>query len=154
MKANQRVRTGLAALLAVFAAASCVDEKVVERIVETAARELGRDPTELRRLNMIQPEQFPYQTPVALEYDTGNYEASLDKALELLHRARESLVHSGSIAELVYAGHAARVRFESFPRPDVVGVELGGENWRAELAAAGRSGAVIRSALPGPDSRR
>ena len=79
---------------------------------------------------------------------------ALDKALELLHQARESLVHSGSIAELVYAGHAARVRFESFPRPDVVGVELGGENWRAELAAAGRSGAVIRSALPGPDSRR
>ena len=79
---------------------------------------------------------------------------ALDKAMELLHQARESLLHSGSIAELVYAGHAARVRFESFPRPDVVGVELGGENWRTELAAAGRSGAVIRSALPGPGSRR
>ncbi len=56
---------------------------VVERLVETAARELGRDPAELRRLNMIQPEDFPYQTPVALVYDTGDYEASLDKALEL-----------------------------------------------------------------------
>ena len=56
---------------------------VVERIVETAARELGRDPAELRRLNMIQPEDFPYQTPVALVYDTGDYEASLDRALEL-----------------------------------------------------------------------
>ncbi len=57
---------------------------VVERIVETAARELGRDPTELRRLNMIKPDQFPYETPVALVYDTGDYEASLDKALELV----------------------------------------------------------------------
>ncbi len=55
---------------------------VVERIVETAARELGRDPTELRRLNMIKPDQFPYETPVALVYDTGDYEASLDCALE------------------------------------------------------------------------
>ena len=55
---------------------------VVERIVETAARELGKDPAELRRLNMIQPEDFPYETPVALVYDTGDYEASLDKALE------------------------------------------------------------------------
>lgn len=56
---------------------------VVERIVETAARELGRDPAELRRQNLIRPEQFPYQTPVALIYDTGDYEASLDRALAL-----------------------------------------------------------------------
>ena len=55
---------------------------VVERIVETAARETGRDPAELRRINMIQPDQFPYETPVALVYDTGNYEAHLKKALD------------------------------------------------------------------------
>ncbi len=54
---------------------------VIERIVETAARELGVDPAELRRRNFIPPDAFPYQTPVALEYDTGNYGASLDKAL-------------------------------------------------------------------------
>ncbi len=56
---------------------------VVERIVEAAARETGRDPAELRRLNMIEPGDFPYETPVALVYDTGNYQASLDKALQL-----------------------------------------------------------------------
>ncbi|MDZ7670516.1 MAG: xanthine dehydrogenase family protein molybdopterin-binding subunit [Gammaproteobacteria bacterium] len=60
---------------------------VVERMVETAARELGRDPAELRRLNMIRPEDFPYDTPVALTYDVGDYEASLDKALELIDYA-------------------------------------------------------------------
>ena len=60
---------------------------VVERIVEQAARELGKDPADLRRMNMIQPEDFPYDTPVALTYDTGNYEASLDKALELIDYA-------------------------------------------------------------------
>ncbi|MFC4351439.1 xanthine dehydrogenase family protein molybdopterin-binding subunit [Fodinicurvata halophila] len=57
---------------------------VVERIVEVAARELGMDPAELRRKNFIQPEQFPYQTPVALNYDTGDYEPALDKALQMI----------------------------------------------------------------------
>lgn len=56
---------------------------VVERIVEQAARDIGKDPADLRRMNMIQPEDFPYDTPVALTYDVGNYEASLDKALAL-----------------------------------------------------------------------
>ncbi len=60
---------------------------VVERIVEQAARELGKAPADLRRMNMIQPEDFPYETPVALVYDTGDYEASLDKALELIDYA-------------------------------------------------------------------
>ena len=57
---------------------------VIERIVEVAARQLGVDPAELRRKNFIQPEQFPYQTPVALTYDIGDYEPSLDKALEMI----------------------------------------------------------------------
>ena len=61
---------------------------VVERLVETAARETGRDPAELRRRNFIQPDQFPYETPVALTYDTGDYEASLDRALELVDYSR------------------------------------------------------------------
>jgi carbon-monoxide dehydrogenase large subunit len=56
---------------------------VVERMVETAARELGLDPAEIRRRNFIQPDEFPYQTPVALIYDTGNYLESLEKALQL-----------------------------------------------------------------------
>jgi len=55
----------------------------LERVVDKAARELGVDPAELRRKNFIKPEQFPYATPVAVEYDTGNYHATLDKALEM-----------------------------------------------------------------------
>jgi len=54
---------------------------VVERLVETAAREMKLDPAELRRRNFIT--KFPYQTPVALCYDTGNYEATLAEALKL-----------------------------------------------------------------------
>ncbi|MGA2548581.1 MAG: xanthine dehydrogenase family protein molybdopterin-binding subunit [Burkholderiaceae bacterium] len=54
---------------------------VVERLVETAARELKIDPAEIRRRNFIR--EFPYQTPVALAYDTGNYEAHMAAAIEL-----------------------------------------------------------------------
>lgn len=54
---------------------------LLERIVETAARELKIDPAELRRRNFIT--QFPYATPVGLTYDTGDYNATLSRALEL-----------------------------------------------------------------------
>ncbi|HET9904469.1 MAG TPA: xanthine dehydrogenase family protein molybdopterin-binding subunit [Xanthobacteraceae bacterium] len=54
---------------------------VVERLVEVAAREMNIDPPELRRRNFIK--SFPHQTPVIMTYDTGDYEASLNKALEL-----------------------------------------------------------------------
>jgi len=53
----------------------------VERTVETAAHELGIDPAELRRRNFITT--FPYATPVGLTYDTGDYNATLTRALEL-----------------------------------------------------------------------
>ncbi len=55
---------------------------LLERLVTKAAREIGMNPVEIRQKNMIQPDQFPYQTPVALEYDVGNYPASLDTALQ------------------------------------------------------------------------
>jgi aerobic carbon-monoxide dehydrogenase large subunit len=54
---------------------------VLERLVETAARELNMDPAEIRRRNFIK--SFPHQTPVIMCYDAGDYDASLEKALEL-----------------------------------------------------------------------
>src|SRR5215468_685967 len=56
---------------------------LLERIVDLAADELGMDPAELRRRNFIAKDAFPYQTPVALQYDSGNYGPILDKALEM-----------------------------------------------------------------------
>ncbi|MDX1437499.1 MAG: molybdopterin cofactor-binding domain-containing protein, partial [Anaerolineales bacterium] len=59
---------------------------VVERAVDLVANATGLDPAEVRRINFIQPEDFPYD-PVGilngLEYDSGDYEKTLDKALEL-----------------------------------------------------------------------
>ncbi|HEU4519314.1 MAG TPA: xanthine dehydrogenase family protein molybdopterin-binding subunit [Microvirga sp.] len=54
---------------------------VLERIVEKAARELGQDPARFRKRNYVK--KFPHQTPVIMTYDTGDYAASLEKALEI-----------------------------------------------------------------------
>ena len=54
---------------------------LLERLVDVAAGEMGIDRVEIRRKNFIT--NFPYQTPVALEYDAGDYVAALDKALDL-----------------------------------------------------------------------
>ena len=56
---------------------------VVETIVSKAAREMGIDSAELRRRNYIAKDAFPYQTPVALTYDSGNYGPILDQAMKL-----------------------------------------------------------------------
>ncbi len=59
----------------------------LERVIDMAAHEMGIDPIEIRRRNFIKPDQFPYQTPVAVLYDTGNYHATLDKLLEISDHA-------------------------------------------------------------------
>jgi len=53
----------------------------LERVIDKAARELGVDPITLRRQNFIT--EFPYATPVAVEYDTGDYHATMDKLEEI-----------------------------------------------------------------------
>jgi carbon-monoxide dehydrogenase large subunit len=53
----------------------------LERVIDKAARELGVDPIALRRQNFIT--EFPYATPVAVEYDTGDYNATMDKLMEV-----------------------------------------------------------------------
>jgi len=77
----------------------------------------------------------------------------LERSIDLLNNARDALAQKNPLTELVEAGHAARVRYDSFSRPEIVTIVIGADNWRQELAAAGRAGGVIRSALPGLDSR-
>ena len=60
---------------------------LLERIVDVAANVMQMDPAEIRRKNFIQTSAFPYQTPVALQYDTGNYDATLDMALKMIDYA-------------------------------------------------------------------
>ena len=55
----------------------------LERVVDKMCRELGLDPFEVRRKNLLTPDQFPYQSPAGLMYDTGNYQATLDRVIEM-----------------------------------------------------------------------
>jgi prephenate dehydrogenase len=77
----------------------------------------------------------------------------LERTLALLGQARDALAAKAPITDLVEPGHAARIRYDSFSRPEIVTITVGADNWRAELAAAGRAGGVIRSALPTLGSR-
>jgi len=65
---------------------------VMERLVDVAARELGIDPVELRRRNLIRPEQLPYTNAMGTTYDSGEFEANMDAAMKLAdwdnHEAR------------------------------------------------------------------
>jgi prephenate dehydrogenase len=76
----------------------------------------------------------------------------LDRSIEMLAKARKSLARDGSVAELVEEGHAARMRFSNFQRSQIITTVIGQNGWRDELAAAGRAGGVIKSALPVRDS--
>ncbi|GAA3839148.1 xanthine dehydrogenase family protein molybdopterin-binding subunit [Amycolatopsis tucumanensis] len=54
----------------------------IERAMDLFAAEIGMDPAEVRRVNFIRPDEFPYQSPTGANYDTGEYAKVLDKVLE------------------------------------------------------------------------
>jgi carbon-monoxide dehydrogenase large subunit len=71
----------------------------MERLIETAAAEMGKDPIELRRINHVKPEAMPHTTPATTVYDSGEFTQVLNKALKLADwdgfeaRAAESRRH-------------------------------------------------------------
>ncbi len=87
---------------------------VIERLVDLAAAELGIDPVELRRRNVIPSDRFPYRTPLGFTYDSGDYEGALDAALELadragLHAWRDRARAEGRLAGVGVALYVERV---------------------------------------------
>ena len=57
---------------------------MIERMADIMAHDLGQDPADFRLKNFIRPDQFPYKSPTGWEYDSGNYEAALRKAMDML----------------------------------------------------------------------
>lgn len=57
---------------------------ILERTMDQIARELHLDPVDVRRRNFLAPDVFPYRTLTGIQYDSGNYAAALDKALQLI----------------------------------------------------------------------
>lgn len=74
----------------------------LERAMAIAARRLGLDPAELARRNLLRPAEFPYRTPSGSLYDSGDYEACLEDALELAR-------YSDRLAERARAREEARL---------------------------------------------
>jgi aerobic carbon-monoxide dehydrogenase large subunit len=56
---------------------------VIERAMDLVAHELGKDPVDVRKLNFIKPDQFPYKSAAGAVYDTGDYDAAMNKALQI-----------------------------------------------------------------------
>jgi carbon-monoxide dehydrogenase large subunit len=100
---------------------------VVERLVDVAARDLNMDPVEFRRKNFIPAGDFPYQTPVALQYDSGNYAGVMDKAVELANYSamRADQAEARKQGRLVGIGIGACIE-ASGPVPSKVAGALGG----------------------------
>ncbi|MBA3531816.1 MAG: molybdopterin-dependent oxidoreductase [Ardenticatenales bacterium] len=99
---------------------------LVERLVDIAAQELGMDPVELRRKNFIPADEFPYQTPVAFLYDSGDYHRLFDKALGMFgyDALRESQKAAREQGRLVGIGVAGCIE-ASGPAPSQVAGALG-----------------------------
>ena len=57
---------------------------IAERVMDMVAHELGKDPVEVRRINFIKPDQFPYKSAAGAVYDSGDYEKALNKALAIV----------------------------------------------------------------------
>jgi aerobic carbon-monoxide dehydrogenase large subunit len=92
---------------------------LIERAMDVLAQELKMDPAELRRKNFVPADKFPYQSPLGWNYDSGNYHAAMDLALEKIgyrdlrkeqedKRKRGELMGIGisSFTEIVGAGPA------------------------------------------------
>jgi carbon-monoxide dehydrogenase large subunit len=79
---------------------------MIERMAQIMAREFDEDPADFRLKNFIRPDQFPYKSPTGWEYDSGNYEAALNKAMDLLdYRAlREEQKEKRAKGELMGIG--------------------------------------------------
>ncbi len=99
---------------------------ILERTMNRIADELGLDPAEVRRRNVIAPDAFPYRALTGMQYDSGNYEAALDKALELVdytgwrEKQREQRAKGGS--QLLGIGLATFIEITGGgapPRPSV-----------------------------------
>jgi aerobic carbon-monoxide dehydrogenase large subunit len=102
---------------------------LIERLVQSAAYELGVDPTELRLKNFIRPEQFPYRSATGFEYDSGDYESAMKLALEKvgyeqLRREQEELRKEGRLLGIGIASFTEVVGAGNHKDYDIAGIKM------------------------------
>jgi carbon-monoxide dehydrogenase large subunit len=116
---------------------------VVERLVEKAARETGRDSAEFRRQNFVK--SFPHQTPVIMTYDAGDYPKTLDKALELADYKGIGARKAASAAKGKLRGIGFSAYIEACglaPSAAVGSLGLGGAQWESAEVRVNPTGSV------------
>ena len=116
---------------------------VWERMMDRIAGELGMDVVDVRRVNIVRADEFPYESPSGNIYDSGNYEALLDRALERIDYAGLRAEQANAREEGRYLGIGL-----------AMGIEPGGRNLARDLAllptvaipsgSGGTSGAIVR----------
>jgi carbon-monoxide dehydrogenase large subunit len=96
---------------------------LVERIVDIAAKQIGMNPVAIRRANFIPADAFPYQTPVALQYDSGNYGPAFDLALRKVDYTKlvEEQAHARRQGRYVGIGISTYIEACSIAPSQVVG---------------------------------
>ena len=108
---------------------------VVERLVDTAALELGIDKIEIRKRNMIPADAYPYQTPMVVEYDSGDPMACLGRAEELADVAGFAARKAESEAKGLYRGMGVSTYVEACGlAPSRLAIQMGARSGLYESA--------------------
>jgi carbon-monoxide dehydrogenase large subunit len=120
---------------------------VIERTVDALARAVGRDPAEVRRLNFVRPDQFPYSSATSLVYDSGNYAATLEKALEIVDyptlRAEQALRRTRGDALMLGVGLSSYVEICGVgPSAGLGHLGFGAGGWESGLVRVEPTGKV------------
>jgi aerobic carbon-monoxide dehydrogenase large subunit len=100
-----------------------------ERFIQNAAYDMGMDPTEFRRLNFVQPDEFPYRTAFGFLMDSGDYEAALDIAMEQIGyhafmREKEAGRNQGRLLGLGTSCFTEPVGAGNSREYDIIGIKM------------------------------
>jgi aerobic carbon-monoxide dehydrogenase large subunit len=105
----------------------------IERAMDVLAAELGLDPVELRRRNLIAPDAFPFATAVGATYDVGDYERALDEALRLANaerwRREQDARRRRGTGTALGIGVAVYVEVTGSARKEFASVEIDADGW-------------------------
>ncbi|WP_129116279.1 xanthine dehydrogenase family protein molybdopterin-binding subunit [Halegenticoccus tardaugens] len=118
---------------------------VIERLMDVAARELDMDPVELRRKNLVPPDEFPYESAAALVYDSGEYERAMEKALsrvgyEDLRERQQNLRNEGRYLGIGVANFIESAGLSPSGLAGDLGAQAGG--WESSIVRFDSTGSV------------
>ncbi|WP_435159047.1 xanthine dehydrogenase family protein molybdopterin-binding subunit [Haladaptatus sp. DFWS20] len=118
---------------------------VIERLMDVAARELGSDPVEFRRQNLIPSDAFPFETSVAVVYDSGEYERTMDTLLdhidyEALRERQTNLRDEGRYIGIGIANFVESAGLSPSKVAGELGAQAGG--WESSIVRFDSTGTV------------